>query len=137
MKTIPSCSFALLVAVLLAGCGGAETEADPSRDAIGDAGVLHFHVEADAPLSQGANDLRISIDEMSTHMPLTGASVDLSAIMPAMAHDAPQATTTEEIDGGTYIAHDLALPMAGRWYVDVKASREGTVDTVRFTYDIR
>src|SRR5690348_5278300 len=103
MKTIPSCSFALLVAVFLAGCGGAETEADPSRDAVGEAGVLHFHIDADAPLSQGANDLRISIEELSTHKPLTGASVDLSAIMPAMAHDAPEATTTEEIDGGTYI----------------------------------
>jgi hypothetical protein len=140
MKSIPSpCyAFVLLIVPLLAGCGSAEAEAgaDPFRDAVGETGVLHFQVDAEAPLIQGANDLLVSIRDASTHMPFTEASVDISAIMPSMAHDAPHAASIEERDGGTYITHGLALPMAGRWYVDIKATRQDMSDAVRFTYDI-
>jgi hypothetical protein len=138
MKSLRSCSLVLLVMPFLAGCGGTtEADDDPARDAVGDSGILHFQADAEKPLSQGANDLLISIHEESTHAPFMGAVVDLSAIMPAMAHATPLPATIEEIDGGTYVARGLALPMAGRWYVDVKASRADALDTVRFTYDIR
>ena len=138
MKFIRSCSFVLLVMPFVTGCGSAEMDNDdPSRDAVGESGFLHFEADAEKPLSQGANDLLISIHEASTHAAFLGAVVDVSAIMPAMAHDSPRAATIEELEGGTYIARGLALPMSGRWYVDVKATRQDAFDTVRFTYDIR
>lgn len=137
MKFVPSFVFVLFVVPFLAGCGTAEADADPFRDANGEAGILHFQVDAEAPLSQGTNDLLISIRDASTHMAFTGATVDLSAVMPSMAHDTPRAANIEERDDGTYVAHGLALPMAGRWYVEVNATREDMSDTVRFTYDIR
>jgi len=137
MKFIRSCSFVLLIMPFATGCGGAEVADDPSRDAVGESGILHFQADAEKPLAQGTNDLLLSIHEASTHAAFMGAVVDVSAIMPAMAHDSPNSATIEEREGGTYIVQGLALPMAGRWYVDVKATRQDTFDTVRFTYDIR
>ncbi len=79
----------------------------------------------------------LSIREASTHAAFIGAVVDVSAIMPAMAHDSPNTATVDELDDGTYLARGLALPMAGRWFVDVEATRQEAFDTMRFTYDIR
>lgn len=137
MKFIRSCSFVLFIMPLLTGCGSIEVDEDPNRDSVGNEGVLHFEANAEKPLSQGTNDLLISIHEASTHAAFVGAVVELTAIMPAMAHDSPHAATVEESEGGTYLARGLALPMAGRWHVNVTATREDASDTVQFTYDIR
>ena len=125
------------VGLALAGCGGStDEEVDPFRDAIGEAGLLHFQADAEKPLSEGTNDLLISIREASTHTPILGAMVELSATMPAMAHDTPHAAMIEEREGGMYVARGLSLPMAGRWLVEIAASTSDTSDTVKFTYDL-
>jgi len=139
MKSNALCSFVAAVATFaVAGCGGMdmEGEADPFREAVGASGKLHFQVDADKPLAQGDNDLRILIREASTNAPFVGATVDVSAMMPSMAHDVPP-PDIEELDGGNYVARGLSLSMAGRWVVDIEATREQTADTVRFTYDLR
>lgn len=130
------CVGAMLGVFVLAGCGNADAENDPFRDVVGTQGNLHFQVDAEKPVSQGTNDLMITIYETSTHQAFVGAQVELAATMPAMAHDSPTAATIEEREGGMYIARGLSLPMAGRWVVDVKASREGTSDTGQVTYDL-
>lgn len=138
MKSIANSLFIVpVVAFALAGCGSAEGDVDPFRDTVGDEGLLHFQVDSEKPLMQGENDLRISIREASTDAPFVGAAVHVLAIMPAMAHDAPRATAIEDAESGTYVATGFALPMAGRWYVEVTASRQQTVDTAQFTYDLR
>lgn len=137
MKSIFGIQFgAMIGAVLVAGCGSADAEADPFRDVVGQEGRLHFQVDAEKPLAQGTNDLLITIFETSTHEAFVGAQVRLSAIMPAMAHDTPTTTTIEERDGAKYIARGLSLPMAGRWIVEVNASRQETSDSVKITYDV-
>lgn len=126
-----------LVASVLIGCGETNSNADMHQDVVGESGILHFEIDADAPLSQGTNDLRISIHEAGTDAPVTGASVGLFAVMPAMAHDSPDAAKVEEIGAGTYLARDVALPMPGRWEVHVQASRADELDKATFAYDIR
>lgn len=138
MQWVGSWFLALpLAAAVLMGCGETSANVDARREAVGDSGVLHFEVDADAPLSPGTNDLRISIHDADTDAPLTGATVELSAIMPAMAHGAPEAPTIEEMGAGVYLARDVALPMAGRWEVHVHASQADKQDMVTFMYDIR
>ncbi|MBK9259960.1 MAG: FixH family protein [Polyangiaceae bacterium] len=138
MKHVASSLFVVpVVTFALVGCGSADGDVDPYRDTVGDAGLLHFQVDSEKPLTQGENDLRISIREASTEAPFVGAAVHVLAIMPAMAHDAPRATAIEDSESGTYVATGFALPMAGRWYVEVTASRQQTVDAARFTYDLR
>lgn len=127
----------VLGASLLAGCGSADDEeADPFRDVVGKQGQLHFQVDAAKPVSQGTNDFVIQIYETSTHEAFVDAQVELSATMPAMAHDTPTNATISERGGGMYIATGLALPMPGRWLVEVKASRQETSDMVQITYDL-
>jgi len=127
---------AMMGSVFLAGCGNAEVNTDPFRDVVGREGRLHFQVDAEEPLAQGTNDLIISIFETSTHIAFVGAEVQISATMPAMAHDTPTTALIEERDGGKYLARGLSLPMAGRWLVEVQASRQGTFDSVQITYDL-
>jgi hypothetical protein len=124
-------------AIVLFGCGSADETADPFRDVVGNKGLLHFQVDAEKPLAQGPNDLMISIFETSTHSGFVGAQVELSATMPAMAHATPTTVTVEEREGGKYIARSLSLPMAGRWVVELQASRQEIIDTAQLTYDLR
>ena len=137
MKCWSSSSLVLSVAALaLVGCGPSpDTSEGAFREATGDMGALHFQVETDKPVAEGSNDLRISIHETATDMPFTGATVDVSALMPAMAHDAPRPMMEEQTDG-TYLAHGLSLTMAGRWNVKITASRAAIADEVQFTYDV-
>jgi hypothetical protein len=125
-----------LVAVALVGCGDASSNVDAHREAVGAAGVLRFEVDSDGALSQGTNDLRISIRDVATNAPFTGAEVELSAIMPAMAHDAPDAPAIDELGAGTYFARDVALSMPGRWQIHVNAARAESHDEADFVYDI-
>ncbi|HRI68805.1 MAG TPA: FixH family protein [Polyangium sp.] len=135
MKSLRSWFLGLsLITPLLAGCGSAP-DVDAHRNAVGQFGTLRFEIDADKPLSQGSNDLRISIHDATADEPFTGAAVDLSAIMPAMAHDAPNAAT-DEVGDGTYLARDVSLSMPGRWEIHVQASRSDATDEVRFVYDI-
>jgi YtkA-like len=127
---------AMIGAFLLVGCGNADADSDPFRDVVGNAGRLHFQVDAEKPVSQGTNDLMISIYDASTHEAFMGAAVNLSATMPAMAHDTPTTTKVEEHEGGSYIASGLSLPMAGRWLIKLEASRQDIKDTVEVTYDL-
>ena len=130
--------FALLVLPSLAACGGGEGAADSMdarREAKGEKGLLQFVLDADQPISQGSNDLHLTIDEIATAAPFSGATVEVSARMPAMGH-AAAVPTIEETGGGAYVVHGLALPMAGRWEIHVVASRAGTRDDTTITYDI-
>jgi hypothetical protein len=124
-----------LVAVLV-GCGNASLDVETHRETIGETGVFRFELDTDAPLSQGKNDFQVSIHDVATNAPVTSAVVELSAIMPAMAHDAPDAPMIEELASGTYLARDVALPMPGRWEVHVHASKTNTQDDAKFVYDI-
>lgn len=120
----------------LVACSGAEPDAmETRREATGEKNLLHFVVDADAPISQGTNDLHVSIEEIATKTPFTGATVTITARMPAMGHSAASATI-EEAGAGEYVAHGLSLPMAGRWEVQVVATRAGTSDAATITYDI-
>jgi len=130
-------SWFVVVAAALIGCGETNSPNDAHREVVGDSGILHFEIDADSPLSQGTNDLRISIHEAGTDAPVTGADVALFAVMPAMAHDSPDAPKVEEIGAGTYLARDVALPMPGRWEVHVQAARAGELDKATIAYDIR
>jgi hypothetical protein len=128
---------ALLLATALVGCGGGAdgSSADLHIEAMGLRGWLTFEMDADQPPAQGANDFHLSLRESATGASVVGASIDVSALMPSMGHPA-SAAYIEEVGGGEYVVHGLALSMPGRWDVHVAASREGADDEASFTYDI-
>jgi len=128
---------ALFAAWLLAcGADAGGAAGDARREAKGERGLVSFVVDAEKPLLQGENDLRISLRDAATGAPLTGAELDVSALMPAMGHESPTPASIEELGGGEYAVHDLALPMPGRWEVHIVATRGETSDEARFDYDI-
>ncbi len=90
----------------------------------------------DEPLSQGANDLRLSLHDAASGEAVEGALIDVTAIMPAMGHGHPGAPSIEESGGGAYVVRGLALSMPGRWDVHVEVEHQGTSDEAHFFYDI-
>jgi len=129
-----------MIASTLVGCGGGgaevETE-DPFRESPGEEGRIYFQLNAEAPLVQGSNDVLVTVHALDGHVPVVGADVDVSAVMPAMGHAAPEATSIDDRGGGIYFVRGLSLTMAGRWDVHVTASQGDVWDEVHFTYDVR
>lgn len=137
MKSSNLLIFAVpVVAALLSGCGDEPTQADPYRSAVGEAGVLRFEIDAEQPLAQGFNDLQISIHDVAEQAPVLGATLEFSATMPAMAHDLANAPHIHEAGDGTYVAFGVALTMAGRWELRVKAAQSSIQDEAVFEYDV-
>lgn len=125
-----------LAVTMLAGCGANAANGPIHNEALGETGVLQFELDADAPLALGMNDLHITVHDVATDAPLTGATVELSAVMPAMAHGGPEGPKIEEISPGMYFAKDVSLPMAGHWELRVQASQTNMLDKATFAYDI-
>lgn len=126
-----------LCAAVLTGCGSSAANLADHREAVGDSGILVFEVDIDTPLALGTNDLTISIRDTTTNEPFVGATIDFTAIMPAMGHEAALGRPIEEISPGVYSAQDVSLMMAGRWEVQVRAVQPDKQDQALFTYDVR
>ncbi|MDI1476993.1 FixH family protein [Polyangium sp. y55x31] len=121
----------------LAACGGAEqASGSPDQESIGLRGALEFKLVPEAPIMQGENDLRLTLHDAATGAVIEGASIEVTAIMPAMGHEATDAPAIEEAGGGAYAVRGLALSMPGRWDVHVRVEHQGTTDEVHFYYDV-
>lgn len=126
-----------VLGALVAGCGETDSVVDAYRESDGDLRLVHFVVDADSPLVQGTNDLRISLHEVASDAPITGANPTIMAMMPAMAHGNSESPAIKELGEGAYLAPGLSLPMAGRWEIHLGAMLADKHDSVKFTYDVR
>lgn len=134
---IVRCLAISALGAFVAGCGETDSVVDAYRESDGDLGLVHFVVDADAPLVQGTNDLRISLHEVADDAPIMGANPTLMAMMPAMAHGNSESPAIKELGEGVYLAPGLSLPMAGRWEIHVGVMLADKLDSVKFTYDLR
>lgn len=124
-----------MFALLLVGCGDSTDSLDPRREANGENGIFHFVVDGDKPISQGKNDLRLTLTNASTHEPVEGAALMVMAHMPAMAHDMSHGTVTEDGEG-QYTISPLLFSMAGHWEVNLTATFDTRKDETTIFYDI-
>ncbi|MDI1431692.1 FixH family protein [Polyangium sorediatum] len=120
----------------LAACGGEGSSASPDQESIGLRGAMQFKLVPEAPLVQGENDLRLTLRDAETGAVVEGALIEVTAIMPAMGHEATFAPAIEEAGDGAYAVRGLALSMPGRWDVHVRVEHQGTIDEVHFFYDV-
>ncbi|MDI1443302.1 FixH family protein [Polyangium sp. 6x1] len=120
----------------LAACGGEGTAASPEQETIGLRGAMEFKLVPEAPLVQGENDLRLTLHDAATGKVVEGATIEVTAIMPAMGHEATSPPSIEDAGEGAYAVRGLALSMPGRWDVHVKVEHQGTTDEVHFFYDV-
>jgi hypothetical protein len=126
-----------LVASWLTACGGAEgTAGSREQESIGLRGAIEFTLIPEAPLVQGENDLQLTLRDAASGEVVQGASIEVTALMPAMGHEAAGAPSIEEAGGGAYVVRDLALSMPGRWDVHVKVEHQGRTDEIHFFYDV-
>jgi hypothetical protein len=118
--------FVVLVASLVAGCGGAD-------GAEVDGKTLVVEAAPTAPLHLGVNTFTVAVRTLGGQ-PLSGARLDALATMPAHGHEAPTAKVTEK-GGGTY-AVEVVFSMSGTWRLRLNARTHVGDDGKTFQYDV-
>jgi hypothetical protein len=126
---------ASVAALSLAACGG-EGEA-PDSISAGAFGRLEFAADPLEPPAAGENAFLVTLRELASDEPVTGASLVTSAVMPSMGHVAPEGVVVEEIGGGIYEVKNLVFSMPGRWEVRYRAMKGEITDEAAFRYEVR
>ncbi len=117
----------VLLLALLSGCA--------SADAPPTGGQL-FAVTADptATPHRGSNSFSVHVRTLGGQ-PVTGATLDVLATMPAHAHEAPAPHVTDK-GGGLYVVDDVIFSMAGLWQLRVVARAAQGSDGKTFQYEV-
>ena len=121
--------LSMLLACLLAACGGAEPDLPSPRDDVGEAGVFAFHLELEDAVPAGAIDATLTITRAGA--PVTGAYVWVEAKMPSHTH-VSSALRAEEIGDGQYAFEGLEVEMPGDWELALDAEADGAKDSIQF-----
>jgi len=125
-----------LTAPVLAGCGAdAQDGAGTMSTTLGVKESILFVVEAERTPAAGVNQFRLVLQDAMTSEPISGAAVDVHAVMRSMGHDSAT-SSIEEIGDGAYSVESLFFSMPGLWEVRYRASREATTDEAAFMYEI-
>jgi hypothetical protein len=127
--------FAAVAALSLAACGG-EGEA-PDSIAAGAFGRLEFAADPLEPPAAGENAFLVTLRDLASDEPVTGASLATTAVMPSMGHVAPEGIIVEEVGGGIYEVKNLVFSMPGRWEVRYRAVKGEITDEAAFRYEVR
>lgn len=110
-------------ALWLAGCDSGDDGHTPADQ------TLSLALSWDkAPPTTGQNRLVVKVTD-SAGEPVTGASVDIALMMPAMGHGSSEAAVITELGLGEYEAFPVTFQMPGEWSIAVSAGhgeRHGT-----------
>jgi hypothetical protein len=122
---------ALLLAGLLAGCGGADATGTASS------GDVAITATPSADVHRGANNFTLKLAVGATPL---GASqhtvVTVSPWMPAMGHGAPYDPTVTDKGSGTFSVDDAEFEMPGTWELRVKVTSDIGSGSSSFKYDV-
>jgi hypothetical protein len=124
---------ALLVLVVLSGCGGAAEpttlvfETSASQAVMSRSGTREVRVfeRLGRPVSRGVNALRLEVNDVS--------ALTVTPWMPVMGHGSatvPRVARTED----AFVVDQLVLAMPGRW--ELRLELEGGTDDALITYDL-
>lgn len=131
------CSALLfLFSSLALGCGG--EDAPVLSDSVEEGAWGHFEFELlalDEP-GEGVNSFHLKLRDLDTAEPVVGAHLSVSALMPAMGHEAPEGTTQREMNSGDYLIENLVFTMPGLWEVRFRAESDALVDEAAFSFHL-
>lgn len=131
------CSALLfLISSLALGCGG--EDAPVLSDPLEEGAWGHFEFEL-LPLGEpgeGVNSFHLKLRDLSTAEPIAGAHLSVSALMPAMGHEAPEGMRQREMNSGVYLIENLVFTMPGLWEVRFRAERDALVDEAAFRFSL-
>lgn len=125
-----------LVSSSALACGG--EDAPVLIDPVEEGAWGHFEFEL-LPLGEpgeGVNSFRLKLRDLGTAEPVAGAHLSVSALMPAMGHEAPEGTSQREMNSGDYLIENLVFTMPGLWEVRFRAERDALVDEAAFRFDL-
>jgi hypothetical protein len=111
-----------LFSVTTAGCAVAEAE-PVDVDLRGEQGVLVFEVSMPRVV-EGENELELRLLDAATRAAVADAVVEVDAIHVEMGHGLDVPPSIDRAADGTYLVHDLTLPMPGRWTIELRAEGE-------------
>ncbi|MBK7395466.1 MAG: FixH family protein [Myxococcales bacterium] len=83
---------------------------------------------------RGSNSFSVHVRTLGGQ-PVTGATLDVLATMPAHAHEAPAPHVTDK-GGGLYVVDDVIFSMAGLWQLRVVARAAQGSDGKTFQYEV-
>ncbi len=84
-----------------------------------------------SPPRKGSEMLMVHLTD-AAGAPVTGATLQVTATMPAHGHGLGATPHVEETGEGNYMVHNVFFQMAGHWVLDVTVSAERTTDVVQF-----
>jgi hypothetical protein len=139
LRRFERAAIALLAALSLltsacADAGGGDASA---ASEVGTFGRLEFASEPLALPAAGENAFRVTLRDLDSDEPFTGASLAASALMPSMGHTAPEGVHVGEAGAGVYDVEELVFSMPGVWEVRYRATRGDVTDEAAFRYEVR
>lgn len=88
------------------------------------------------PPARGTITVKLAIQDAATGKPVDGLTIAMAPEMPSMGHGTPVVPKVSGKGGGTYIAEDVNVFMAGRW--DLRMTITGpVVDDAIVSVDVR
>ena len=96
--------------------------------------MVHMKLDKNPPVT-GQNEMEISIQD-ATGADVTDATVAVDYSMPAMpGMPAMSYKAKAEVNGNRYLAN-VNFSMSGAWNINVKITRAGKIQSVKFNVDV-
>jgi YtkA-like len=121
--------------VLLVGCGSDDPAPNLEETQVGSASVAKFTIKAEKAPSQGKNDFELSLLDAKSGAPIEGATITVTATMPAMG-DGSDGEEVMDQKSGNYHIMNVNFMMAGQWKVAYKATKGDLTDEAAFSYEV-
>ena len=128
---------ALVTALLLTGCGGEDSAAEPSGGSkLGGFGRLEFAVTPAQPIIEGENHFHVLLRDAANHAPFDAQSLSVEPLMGSMGHPSPIEPDVIDRGAGSYDVDGVVFSMPGVWELRLRASKGDLYDDVAFAFDV-
>jgi len=101
----------------------------------GSAGNVEFILVPQTPVVQGANDFSMTLVDVHTLEPLTGAKITLQTTMPETSRHTSEGVVQERT-AGSYLLRGIVFDEPGDWAVRVHVKDAGITDEVEFPFNV-
>ena len=130
--------YSRVVAALLAMALSACDVALPGENGgalSGTTGNVEFILVPQTPVVRGENDFSMTLVDVRTLEPLTGAKVTLQTTMPETSRQTTEGLVQERT-AGSYLLRGIVFDEPGNWTVRVHVNGGGITDEVVFPFNV-
>ena len=124
----------LAVVILLVGCISAYAKDYEISKKAGDLSV-QVNIDKNPPVT-GINKITVAIKD-ATEKTVTDATLAIDYGMPAMSGMGAMNYKTQAILKGDKYVATINFSMSGPWFINIKISRAGIIQTVKLNVDIK